>query len=80
LIVIRDVNVPEDRVIHFFGEQVKLRMSVAEQHIMAPFSAEGVPRAFRIGGDPVSVPWTVPGDDFVAGPDADFSCAYWANA
>ena len=59
LVVIGDVDGPQDRVIHLFREQVKLGVAVAEQHVVAALAAEIVPGTLRVGRDPVSVPGTV---------------------
>ncbi len=72
LVSVSDVNGPQNWVVHFFWEQVELRVAVPEQHVVTPFPPQNVPGAFRVGSYPVSMPWAVAGYDFVAWADTDF--------
>ena len=54
-VVIRNVNRPQLRVIHLLGEQVELRVSIAEKHVVTALAADVVPCGTPIVYQPVAV-------------------------
>ena len=72
-------NVPENRVIHFFWKEVKLCVASPNNMLWLRLPRRRMPGTFWVGGDAVSMPGTIAGDDFVAWMNSDFGGANWAD-
>jgi len=73
VVVVRDVNVPKARIVHFLGEQIELCMAIAEENVVAAFAPDIMPGAAPVGFDPVAVPGRIPSDDLVRWAHGDLS-------
>ena len=72
-VIVRYVGRGQQRVLHFFGEQVKHCVSVAEEHVETRFAAHVVPGAALVIDQPVGVPGRIAANDLVERADADFA-------